>query len=201
MLLKIRRYVPYSIKRLVSRCFIKAKFKHTDVNSTNFFQLWDVLTNKIFIGEYTYIGRNWYFFCKDNRISIWKYCSIAENVYMITYNHSMKYISSHINQYNKKIKLNHTYKQWDILIWNDVRIWHNCIVLPWVTIWNGAIIWAWSVVTKDVPAYAVVWWNPARIIKYRFSKKSIEFIENLKWQNRTIEDIKKNENLFNKKFE
>lgn len=45
--------------------------------------------------------------------------------------------------------------------------------LPWVNIWDGAVIWAWSVVTKNIPAYSIVWWNPAKVIKYRFDETEI----------------------------
>ena len=46
--------------------------------------------------------------------------------------------------------------------------------MSWVNVWQWAIIWAWAVVTKDVPPYAIVWWNPAKVIKYRFDDKKIK---------------------------
>lgn len=46
-------------------------------------------------------------------------------------------------------------------------LWANVVVLPWITIWKGVIIWANAVVTKDIPDYAIAWWVPAKIIKYR----------------------------------
>ena len=54
-----------------------------------------------------------------------------------------------------------------IYIGNDVWIGHRVIVLPGVHIGNGAVIGAGAVVTKDVPDYAIVGGNPARVIKYR----------------------------------
>ncbi len=200
MLLKIRWYIPFFIKRFINWVLLKFKFKKTNINHTNFFQLWDILNKKIFIWDYTHIGSHWYFFARDNRIYIWKFCSIAENVYIITYNHPTKYISWHINQFNNKITLNQEIKHWDVIIWNDVRIWHNCTILSWVKIWNWAIVWAWSVVTKDIPPYAIVWWNPAKIIKYRFSEDTIKYIEDLKRRDWSEKKIKENEYLFNKKF-
>ena len=174
------------------------KFKNTDIHPTNFFLYKDIIDNKIHIWEYTYIWPNWSFYPWNNHIYIWKYCSIADDVYIITYNHSTKYISSHINQYSHKIPINHKIKQWDIVIWNDVWIWHNCTILSWVTVWNWAVIWAWAVVTKDVPPYAIVCWNPAKVVKYRFSDDTIKYIENLKWYDWDLDRIKKNKNLFNK---
>ncbi len=66
-------------------------------------------------------------------------------------------------------------------IGNDVWIGANVLILDGVTIGNGAIIAAGAVVTKDVPPYAVVGGVPAKIIKYRFNKEEIDFLEQLKW--------------------
>jgi acetyltransferase-like isoleucine patch superfamily enzyme len=58
-------------------------------------------------------------------------------------------------------------KPGDISIEDDVWIGVAAIILPGVTIGKGAVVGAGTVVTKDVPAYAVVAGCPARIIKYR----------------------------------
>lgn len=54
-----------------------------------------------------------------------------------------------------------------VVIENNVWIGANSIILPGVTISKGAIIGAGAVVTKDVPEYAIVGGNPAKVIKYR----------------------------------
>lgn len=54
-----------------------------------------------------------------------------------------------------------------VIIGNDVWLGQRVIILPGVHIGNGVIVGAGAVVTKDVPDYAVVAGNPARIIKYR----------------------------------
>lgn len=54
-----------------------------------------------------------------------------------------------------------------IIIGNDVWIGARAIIMPGITINDGAIIGANSVVTKDVPAHAIVGGIPANIIKYR----------------------------------
>jgi serine acetyltransferase len=51
------------------------------------------------------------------------------------------------------------------------------------------------VVTKDIPPYAIVCGNPARIIKYRFNKDIIKKLLESEWRNRDIEKIKENYNL------
>ena len=65
-----------------------------------------------------------------------------------------------------------------------------------VTIGNGAIIAAGSVVTKDVPPFAVVGGAPAKIIKFRFSLEIIERLEEIQWWNLSDEEISKNIEIF-----
>ena len=54
-----------------------------------------------------------------------------------------------------------------VTIENDVWIGANCLILPGVTIGEGAVVAGGSVVTKDVPAYAIVGGTPAKIIRMR----------------------------------
>jgi serine acetyltransferase len=65
-----------------------------------------------------------------------------------------------------------------------------------VTIGDGAVIGAYSVVTKDVPPYAIVGGNPAKIIRYRFSPDIIEKLMAIKWWDWPEEKIKRNVTLF-----
>lgn len=76
------------------------------------------------------------------------------------------------------------------VIANDVWIGSNVIVPGGVHIGNGAIVAAGSVVVKDVPPYAIVGGNPAKIIKYRFSEEQIRFLVKLEWWDWPIEKIR-----------
>ena len=74
--------------------------------------------------------------------------------------------------------------------------------MSWVSIWQWAIIAAWSVVTKDVPPYAIYWWSPAKLIKYRFSEEKISVLKNIDYNKISPEMLIKNydiitENLLN----
>lgn len=192
--------IPWKIYDYIIVKIIIRKFKKIDLHKSNIFSIYNLFNWNLSIGSHTYIWPNWKFFARWEKIIIGRYCSIADNFYAITYNHSTAYLSYHVNQHNN-IKLNHELKHWDIIIWNDVWIWHNCTVLSWVTIGNWAVIWAWAVVTKDVPPYAIVWWNPAKVIKYRFSKQQIEAIEKLEWWNWSDKKILENSKLFNTKVD
>lgn len=71
----------------------------------------------------------------------------------------------------------------DTVIGNDVWIGRESVIMPGVKIGDGAIIAAYSVVVKDVPAYAVYGGNPAKFIKKRFDDELIDLLLRLRWWN------------------
>ncbi|QNK60477.1 CatB-related O-acetyltransferase [Paenibacillus sp. PAMC21692] len=83
-----------------------------------------------------------------------------------------------------------------ITIGHDVWIAAHAVILSSVKIGNGAIIAAGAVVTKDVPDYAIVAGVPAKVIKYRFSPEEIKMLQEIKWWDWPIEEIKANAPLF-----
>lgn len=84
-----------------------------------------------------------------------------------------------------------------ILVQNDVWIGHGATIMAGVTIHNGAVVAANSHVVKDVPPYAIVGGNPAKIIKYRFSKDIIKKLQAIKWWDWSNEKISANQNWLN----
>lgn len=70
-----------------------------------------------------------------------------------------------------------------VIINNDVLIGAYTILLPGVTVGDGAIVGAGSVVTHNVPAYAVVAGVPAKILKYRYTKEQIDKLLKIAWWN------------------
>lgn len=75
-------------------------------------------------------------------------------------------------------------------IGHDTWIGHGAIIMPEVTIGNGAIVGSGAVVTKDVPPYGIAVGVPARVIKYRFDEETIEKLEKLKWWDWSFETLK-----------
>jgi acetyltransferase-like isoleucine patch superfamily enzyme len=77
----------------------------------------------------------------------------------------------------------------DVIIGNDVWIGANAFIGSGVTIGDGAVIGAMSVVTRDVPPYAIVGGNPARLIRYRFTPVQIAALLAIRWWNWTDETV------------
>ncbi len=137
--------------------------------------------NKSKIGSYCWIGDRGNIFNAE----IGNYAAIAWDVTIGPGEHNYKLASSHSflwNPYWKAVN-KQTYKpsKKKCKIGNDVWIGAKATILGGVSIGDGAVIGAGSVVTKDVPAYAIVAGVPARIIKYRFEKETIEKLFKSKW--------------------
>ena len=69
----------------------------------------------------------------------------------------------------------------DTCIGSDVWLCERATVLSGVRVGDGAVIGACAVVTKDVPPYAIVGGNPARVIRYRHTPEQIEALLQIKW--------------------
>lgn len=88
-------------------------------------------------------------------------------------------------------------KKNDVLIGNDVWIGYGALLLAGVKISDGAIVAAGTVVTKDIPPYAIVGGNPAKIIKYRYNEQQIKELLELKWWDKNEDWIINNAHCFN----
>jgi virginiamycin A acetyltransferase len=75
----------------------------------------------------------------------------------------------------------------DTTIGNDVWLGRHATVLPGVTIGDGAIVAAHSVVTADVPAYGLVAGNPARVVRMRFDETAVADLLAARWWDWPVE--------------
>lgn len=135
-----------------------------------------------------------------NSISIGSFSSIASNVVIQEDYHDFNRATSYFimqNLFKEDVKKD-VFSKGDIIIEEDVWIGSNTVILSGINIGRGAIVGAGSIVTKDVPRYAIVCGNPAKVIKYRFEKSTIEYLEDLKWWEWDIDEIKENKKLFEK---
>lgn len=110
------------------------------------------------------------------------YCSLAGNVRIfLDGNHRTDTFSSYpFNRLFSNFPCT-SYGKETPTIGNDVWIGNDVVIFSGVDIGDGAVVAGQSVVTKSVPPYAVVAGNPARIVKYRFDKESVESLLRLKW--------------------
>jgi serine acetyltransferase len=88
------------------------------------------------------------------------------------------------------MEMGHPTCKGDIIIENDVWVGAKSTIMSGVKIHNGAVVGACSVVTKDVPPYAIVVGNPATIVKYRFTEKQIKSLLEISWWDWTEDRIK-----------
>ncbi|MBN1983044.1 MAG: CatB-related O-acetyltransferase [Chitinivibrionales bacterium] len=144
------------------------------------------------IGLYTYGGC----FVVDGfdiHTTVGRYCSIAYGVRVMNTNHPMNFKSMHPFFYSADFG----YIEQELLeyipltIGNDVWMGYQSNILPKVRrIGDGAVIGAGSVVTDDIPAYAIVAGNPAKLIRYRFDQKTIDALIHSSWWEKPITELK-----------
>ena len=91
---------------------------------------------------------------------------------------------------NLHMEMGHPTCKGDIIVENDVWIGAKSTIMSGVKIHNGAVVGANSTVTKDVPPYAIVVGNPAKIVKYRFSEYEIDSLLKIAWWDWTEDRIK-----------
>lgn len=84
----------------------------------------------------------------------------------------------------------HPLSKGDVVIGNDVWIGYKATILSGVTIGDGSVVGAHSLVTKDVPPYTIVAGNPAKIVRKRFDEQTIERLLRVAWWNWEDETIK-----------
>jgi acetyltransferase-like isoleucine patch superfamily enzyme len=148
------------------------------------------------LGDFTYIASNTII----TKANIGKYCSIGPSCKVGLGKHpSQTFVSSHpiffskLKQAQISFADKSYYNEFDhITIGNDVWLGANVIIVDGVNISDGVIVAAGSVVTKDIPPYAIVGGVPAKIIKYRFEKEEIDGLLNLKWWDKDLDYIRLN---------
>ena len=162
----------------------------------NLGRYWYDKYNNIKVGRYTYgyehLNSKWL-------VSIGAFCSIASGQTICPNDHRLDWVTTspiaslkefsftkedYMKDYCPDVKRK-------IIIGNDVWIGANCTIFEGVTIGDGAVIAAGSIVRKDVPPYAVIG-SVDKIIKYRFSDETINKLLKIKWWNWEDEKIREN---------
>ncbi|MBR1601147.1 MAG: CatB-related O-acetyltransferase [Alphaproteobacteria bacterium] len=126
------------------------------------------------------------------------FVSIGKGVRIGHGTHPQDYLSSspylYLDRLEYKTTKTPSHNEWEELkpihIGNDVWIGDDVWIKNGVTIGDGAILGAHSLISKDVPAYAIMVGSPARVLRYRFSADIIERLLKTKWWNLSDEIIK-----------
>lgn len=141
------------------------------------------------VGKYSGMNEHCFF----ARGTMGAYCAIGARSAINPFNHPFTWMSNHEFQYHPKSfdwvpewndlkRLQRTPDMFEEShIGNDVWTGHHAIVLPGVSVGDGAVVAAGSVVTKDVPPYAIVAGVPARIVRMRFPEPVIERLLKVRW--------------------
>ena len=142
------------------------------------------------IGKHTYGTPKVLGLSKDNVLIIGRFCSISDDVTVIGI--GGQHAHRHIPNFPLFAFANYPLNFETIeelkgrpatIIGNDVWIGTRVTILPRIKIGDGAVIGAGAVVTKDVPAYAIVGGVPAHLIDWRFKPSQIQALLKIAWWN------------------
>lgn len=136
------------------------------------------------VGDFSYVGpHSWLV-----KTSVGKFCSIAPNCRIGLAAHSLNFLSTSPIFTEAKNGTGHSWTKKNffnpslpVSVGNDVWIGERALVMGGVEIGDGAVVGAGAIVTKNIPAYAVVAGVPARLIRYRFPAEKIAVLEKERW--------------------
>lgn len=165
----------------------------------------------IHVGDYTYFDDRsgepekfeennvlYNYHYSNYKLVIGKFCAIAfKTKFLMPSDHKLEAISTYPfpifqSGWETAFSIDDFPIKGDIVVGNDVWMGYNSLIKNGVKIGDGAIIAANAVVVKDVPPYAVVAGNPAKVVKMRFDNTTIERLLNISWWNWGIEKINAN---------
>jgi acetyltransferase-like isoleucine patch superfamily enzyme len=128
-------------------------------------------TKNIFLGNRCSIGEECRIWTTKAKVVIGDDVLFGPKVTVLTGNHRFDIVGKRISEISDNEKAGTEDK--DVVFCGDNWIGANATILKGVTIGEGAIVGAASVVTVDVPAYSIVAGNPAKVIKMRFAEDQI----------------------------
>lgn len=147
------------------------------------------------VGRYSYVGPGSWIINTE----IGSFCSIACDVHIGLAQHTLDFLSTSPIFTERYNGTGHSWTYKDYVkpmqktrIGNDVWIGEGAKIMPGLTIGNGAVIGTGAIVTHDVEPYAIVAGIPARLIRYRFDKETIESLLKTPWWNFGEEILKLN---------
>lgn len=175
--------------------------KNNSENYTTANNIFD--SNLVEIGKATYGELNIVTFGDMCKLHIGSFVSIAQNV---TFLLDAEHYVNHISTYPYKVKYlgiekSEAFGKGNIYIDDDVWIGYRSTIMSGIHVGRGAVIAAGSVVTKDVPPYAIVGGVPAKVIKYRFDNETREFASQVDYDKFDKEFVRENLDLLYKEVD
>jgi len=140
------------------------------------------------IGDHTYGVPHVPIYAGTARLIIGRYCSIADQVTIVLGGEhrsewTTTYPFSDLDGWGARHIPGHPTTKGDVIIGNDVWIGLGCTILSGITVGDGAILGARSVIARSVEPYAIVAGNPGRHLRFRFEAATIKRLLRLRWWN------------------
>ena len=145
-----------------------------------------VILREVTVGDFSYFERH----AEAIYTMIGKFCSIAANTRINALEHPLERATTHKlsyrpNEYFRYLGVDREFlalrRGKPVTVGNDVWIGHGAVVLPGVSIGDGAVVGANAVVTRDVPPYRIVAGAPARVLRPRFDEEIAARLASLAW--------------------
>ena len=165
------------------------KLRHNTFGKDNFITE-HVLLNGCKFGSYNYVGN----YSILNNVEVGNYCSIAPNCIIGGEEHAYWDYSTSDRVSRQNITNKRT------VIGHDVWCGAGAFIKQGVTIGNGAIIGAHSVVLKDVAPYTIVIGSPAKFLKYRFPEEMIAILQEHPYYDMPQKQAKEHIDYLHKKY-
>ena len=149
---------------------------------------------EVIVGDFSYFERH----AEAIYTRIGKFCSIAANTRLNALEHPIERITQHKlsyrpNEYFRYLGVDEDFRKRrqgrQVTVGHDVWIGHGAVVMPGVSLGNGAVVGANTVVTKNIGPYEIVAGNPARLLRRRFAEPIAARIEALAWWDWSVERL------------
>jgi acetyltransferase-like isoleucine patch superfamily enzyme len=155
-------FVEWTIKVSLGRCGKRSRILHG-------FSCYGI--KNTFLGNRCSIGENCRILATRAKVVFGDDVIFGPNVTIVTGNHRFDVVGKKLSEIGDQQKTGN--EDQDVIFCGDNWVGANATILKGVTIGEGAVIGAGSLVTKNVPAYSVVGGNPAKVLKMRFTNEQI----------------------------
>lgn len=175
------------LRRLRGRSLIGSS-----IDTTSAVEPGSTLLNSV-MARHSYCGYD----CTILDADIGAFCSIANEVLIGGAHHPVEFLStspvflSHRDSVRTKFARHNYLPVVRTTIGNDVWLGQRCLIRAGVTIGDGAVVGMGAVVTRDVPPYAIVGGNPARVIRMRFDEDVVAALMRWQWWHLPDHDLER----------